>query len=520
MHFLIDGVIIVLYLAACIWIALLYSGKNDSTDEYFTAGGRMSNFFGIILVGLSIAATLFSGISFIAQPSLVYSTGIIFPVFAIIICMPISYLVLRYWFLPRYLSSGSAFPYDVVERRFGGGTRTIASVLFICMRVGWMAAMIYAPTLAVLAMGNLSDAWFWPVVLITGLSCTFYTVFSGIRGVIITDAMQMIVIIIGIAATIVFAFWNIPVSFSQAMTDLREAGKFDLWNFSLNPTHGMTFFTIVIGVSVANLANYLGDQMSLQRYLATGNVQAAGKSFLVNAVGVIIVIALLAGIGLTLYVYYMHVNDPKLPTAADKIFPYFVAHQLPMGLSGLLLAALLAATMSSMASGINALAGVVTLDFRARFGASLSQEEGIRYAKYASLIIGVVSTLAAGLVSFLGKGLFDLTQVILGVFAGPLLACVAMSVSKIRVNGKGMQVGLLAGSGIGVAAVFVKIAVLWIAPLAALTTAVVAYVISRFEQSQEATPSPGIPGEGGGEGSPSNGAQLISEKHPHPDPLP
>ncbi len=249
--------------------------KQDSAKDYFTAGGSLGSFFGIILVGLSIAATLFSGISFIAQPALAYSTGIIFLVWSAFVCMPISYVILRYWFLPRYLNAGCVYPYDILEKRFGFQTRLIASSLFIFMRIGWMAAMIYAPSIAILSMGRLNDAWFWPVVLVTGLSSTIYSAFSGIRGVIVTDAMQMVVIIIGIAATASFAIYHLPVPFDVALADLQAAGKLRVFDFSLNPTRSMTFFTIVIGVTVANLANYLGDQMSLQRYLATGSVKGS-----------------------------------------------------------------------------------------------------------------------------------------------------------------------------------------------------------------------------------------------------
>lgn len=486
-----DLTIVLLYLSGCVAAGLLSRGSQTGTKEYFTAGGGMGGFFATVIVGLSIAATLFSGISFINYPSVVYSSGVLLLVGFVVVCTPISYIVLRWWFLPRYLASGSVYPYDVVEMRFGAGTRVTASTLYVLMRIGWMATMIYAPTLAILAMARLDGSWFWPIVLVTGLSSTVYTVFAGLRGVIVTDAIQMVVIALGIALTIGFAMHQLPVPYSVAFEELRASGRLEWREFSLDPTKGFTFWTVAIGITVANLSNYLADQMSLQRYLATGSARSAARSFVVNVVGVVVVLSLLAGVGLALFVFYSHVDDPTLPTQTDKIFPHFVAHRLPSGLSGLLLAALLAATMSSLTSGINALAGVVTLDFRHRFGPVMDDRSTLRFARMASLAIGVVATVSAGLVARLGT-LFDATQVILGVFAGPLLSCLVLSVARVRCVGWAMTCGLVLGSLAGILVrMLTPVAVLWIAPIAALTTAFGAIILTLLssprKQNQQST---------------------------------
>lgn len=472
-----DIAIVVIYLAGCVAAGLLSRGSRANTQEYFTAGGGMGSAFGTLIVGLSIAATLFSGISFINYPSVVYSSGVLLFIGIAFVCMPAAYVILRWWFLPRYLASGCVFPYDVVEHRFGANPRVIASILYVLMRIGWMATMIYAPTLAIMAMARVdphNSAAFWTIVLVTGLSSTVYTVFAGIRGVIVTDAIQMVVIAIGIAMTIGFALYHLPVPLGLAFDDLRASGRLEWREFSLDPTKPFTFWTVAIGITVANLSNYLADQMSLQRYLATGNARAACRSFVVNVIGVLLVLALLAGVGLSLFVFYSHVDDPSLPTKTDQVFPHFVATRLPVGLCGLLLAALLAATMSSLTSGINALAGVLTLDFRERFGPPMHDAQKLRFAKLASLAIGLAATLSAGLVAQLGT-LFDATQVILGVFAGPLLSCVVLSVTSVRCGGLAMAVGLIAGAALGIAVrAYSPVAVLWIAPIAAAATAVLA----------------------------------------------
>jgi Na+/proline symporter len=413
----------------------------------------------------------------------VYSSGILLPFWGMVAGMPICYVVLRYWFLPRYLAGGWKYPYEVLEHRFGAATRTVAASLYILMRIGWMAAMIYAPTIAIMAMGQLDDRWFWPIVLITGVSNTIYTVVSGIRGVIVTEAIQMIVIILGVSATIATAWLQLPVPFSTAISDLTSSSRLDLFNFSLDPTVGLTVWTVVFGVTVANLTNYIGDQMSLQRYLATGDVRAASRSFAVNVIGVVIVVVLLTMVGLSLFVHYAHASDPSLPAKADQVFPHFVATRLPIGVAGLLLAALLAAT--SIPSGINTLAAVLTLDFHARFDRNMTPTGQVWWGRAYSLVIGLAATLAAGAVSKLGT-LFELSQIILGLFAGPLLSCIVVAVGGWRCSGWTMIAGMLLGWCAGIAVTSSGASALWVAPAAALTTLLVALMLTRIARQPPA----------------------------------
>ncbi len=470
-----DLLIIVVYLGVVITVGLLARGSQRSAADYFTAGGGLGTFFGSLLVGLSIAATLFSGISFLAYPSVVYTHGVILFVGVALICMPVAWLVL-WWFLPRYLKHSHAQPYDVIEQAFGPGTRTLAATLYFMMRIGWMAALIYAPSMAIMAAARLDPVWFWPVVLTIGLTSTAYTVLGGIRSVIVTDAIQFCVIAAGVAMTIGYIVWRLPVAMSSVLPDLRQTGHFHWLDLSLNPADPLTFWTVAIGVTVANLGNYVADQMSLQRYLANGNPRSALRSFTINVIGVIVVLLLLVGVGLAINVWYRVTDDPNLPSAVDQIFPYFIASELPSGVSGLLLAALIAATMSSMTSGINTLAGAATMDFRTRLGPTMTAKGQLHFGRWASLIIGLVCTAIAGVVHRLGT-LFDLTQIILGVFAGPLLVCLLLSVGPVRLSGRWMTAGLLAGSLTGWLTVrSAAVAPLWVAPAAAAATAIVASI--------------------------------------------
>src|SRR5690606_15561633 len=157
--------------------------------------------------------------------------------------------------------------------------------------------------------------------------------------------------------------------------------------------------------TIANLGSYVGDQMSLQRYLTSNSIADSSRAFLVNVIGVVIVLVMLVGVGVALSAWYMVNPAPEMPTTIDRIFPFFIARELPPGVSGLLIAALLAATMSSITSGINALASSMMTDFRQASGNAKSTSSARRelwMARGVSLLIGIVATLAAGIVSNLG----------------------------------------------------------------------------------------------------------------------
>lgn len=448
----------------------------------------LSGSLGTLIVGLSLA--LFSGVSFLFYPAVMYNGGLVLFLGVAFVSMPAAYFVLQ-WFLPRYLGRGQVEPYEPIERKFGPTVRLVASILYMLMRIGWMAALIYAPTMAVMAAGRLSPEWFWPCILITGLASTIYTVFGGLRGVIITDATQFVIIVVGIAASF-FCIWRgLPVSMDEAVGLLRESGRLELFPLSLNPTAKLTVWNVVIGVTVANLFNYVGDPMSLQRYLATGNIRSALHTYTINLVGVIAVLAMLTGIGLSLFVFYSVNPDPALPKSADEIYPHFIATQLPVGISGLLLAAILAATMSSMTSGISALAATITLDIAPRISGPISPQKQLRFGRICSFLIGLSSTLLAGVVNQLGT-LFELTQIILGVFAGPLLVVVLVSVTDWRISPRGMTLGLIGGCVAGCAVALSPVAPLWTSPVAAACTITIALLYPFPERipHEAAAPNP------------------------------
>lgn len=472
-----DWIVIALYLSGTVAVGLWYSGRQSDTGDYFTGGGKMSGAFQSLLVGLSIAATLFSGISFLAYPSIVYQHGI--AVLIGLLSFPLCWVLMRFVFIKRYLAVAGVEPYRVIEEHYGAGVRTVAAGMFLLLRVGWMSALIYAPTIAIMGAADLGIEWFWIIALAIGLSSTLYTTLGGIRGVIATDAMQFIVIFGSLVVVVCVIFFRLPVPLSEGLTQLESSGRLHLLRWSLDPTEPFTVWSLVIGFTVANLAAYLADQMSLQRYLSCGDARTAGRSFTINIVGASFVVIMLALTGLGLSVWYATQPASAVPTDPDQVFPRFVAAELPVGVTGLVLAALLAATMSSMTSGINTLSATLTLDFRARFGAPMIPAQQLRFAKITSLIVGVLATLLAGVVNRLGD-IFDITQTLLGVFLGPLLGCILFTLLRVPIKPLSLIVGIVFGCTAGWCVAFSPARSLWVAPVSLGATLLFALLLSPF----------------------------------------
>ena len=471
-----DIVIIAAYLIGMVAAGIACRGRQEDADQYFTSKGGFRGKIGVLLVGLSITATLFSGLSFVIYTSTAYAHGAKIVVGALGI--PIAWLILRFWFLPRYLKPGLDHPYDIIELRFGQGPRLCVSAMFILLRIGWMGAMLGAPTLVLMGAAQLSSEWFWPIVLVTGLSCTLYTAIGGIRGVIVTDAIQFFIIIVGLLFIVGFILARIDLPVATIFNELQDAGRLEILDFNFSLTETYTFWGVLLGLTISGLGSYLADLMMLQRYLAAESPKAAAQSFLVNVWGAILIIISLVTVGLLLWTWYRFHPDPGIPAKSDEVLAYFIAKELPSGMAGLLIAAIMAATMSSMTSGIIALAGTITHDWLERFGRARTSGELFHVGRLISLSIGVAATIAGGFTTQLGP-LFQVSQTMMSVFLGPMLGCMVLAVSAARVRPVGALIGMALGALAGGVVILSPVSFIWVAPVSSLVTILSAHLFRR-----------------------------------------
>lgn len=412
----IDYVILLVYLAAMVWIGFRFAGRQKTPEDFFLAGRKMP----WIAVAMSMYASLTSAVTYMGLPGLAYRSNV--TLLAVAVVSPLLAPVLIYVFYPVYRRLGITTSYEYIGIRFGATARKTAAALFLFARLGWMATVIYAPALA------LSIATGLPLlisILLMGGIATLYTVMGGLAAVIWTDVAQFITLIGGAMIVALFLTRLSPDGAAGIITFARDSNHLQLdGSVSL---FRMTLTGVAISFFFQMMQDYGTDQVTVQRLLAVKTKSGTVKAILFNAATDFFIISLLLFIGLGLFAYYQQ-NPGALPEAisGDRIFPYFIAHVLPSGLSGLLIAAIFAAAMSSMDSGINSMATVVINDFIAPSGGKAQQESGsvLRLARLLTAVFGALATaLAVYLFFFSGtKGIIETFATFMGLFSAPVLA--------------------------------------------------------------------------------------------------
>lgn len=404
----IDYAILLIYLAAMVGIGFIFAGRQKTADDFFLAGRKMP----WLAVAMSMYASLTSAVTYMGLPGLAYRSNV--TLLAVAVVSPLLAPILIFVFYPVYRKLNITTSYEYIGIRFGNAARKTAGALFLCARLGWMATVIYAPALA------LSIATGLPLlfsILTLGTLATLYTVMGGLAAVLWTDVVQFITLIGGAMVVAVFLIGFSPdgaagiIAFARDNDHLQLDGSISLWRMTLTGVAISFFFQM--------MQDYGTDQVTVQRLLSTKTKRGMAKAILFNAGTDFCIVSLLLFIGLGLFAYYQ-LNPGALPQniSGDKIFPYFIAHVLPTGLSGLLIAAIFAAAMSSMDSGINSMATVVVNDFT---GGGVHP---VKRARIVTALLGVLATALSVFLFFVSKaeGIIETFAAFMGLFSAPVLA--------------------------------------------------------------------------------------------------
>lgn len=364
-----DYAVILLYMLTTFGIAVWFGRKQHSTDDFFVGGRRMPWF----AVGLSILATLFSTLSYLGGPGEMIKNGI--GLFIGNLAVPFSMTVVFFLWIPFFMRLKVTSAYEYLEHRFSYPVRLIGAVLFVLLRLGWMSMVVYAASLALNSVkGNDSsflpgpDIYWW--ICGVGLFAAIYTSVGGIQAMIWTDVLQCILLLTGVLMAI---FYVVLVDHTGpadwwATASAHGSRHTSLPLFTWDVTVRNTVLWVVIGNFFWTVCTHGSDQVVLQRYFSTASQKAARRSYLIN-VGVDLTMSVLLGLcGLALLSFYLkHASllppDESTATgAADKLFPYFLGHQLPTGCAGLIIAAFICDAMQTLESGVNSITAVVTND--------------------------------------------------------------------------------------------------------------------------------------------------------------
>jgi len=481
-----DYLIFFAYLAASVAIGVWFSRGQQSLDEYFLAGRNMNRF----VVAMTVLAALFSGISYLAGPSEVYTSGFGFAwiLMAFFIATPFTAI----WLLPHFYNTRYVTVYHFLEDRFSLSVRLFASGLFILRVSLWLAAATYAPALALKEVTGLP---LWFTICITGLVTTVYTMLGGMKAVIWTDVMQLVVLFGGQMLIVFVAATKVPGGLGGIWQTCVENHRFDL-SFSFDPRERITFWSVIIGGTFLNLVQMATDQVSVQRYLTAGSLRDAQRSLWIKLWMVLPVLVLFYGTGLVLYAFYHHHGDPLSAgkiARGDQILPYFVVTQLPGGLPGLLIAAIFAASMSTVSAGVNSLTSATLCDFYQRLTPPGKVDEAklIVRARWLTLLYGVLVTAAAFGISAMKTNLVESVNSIIGLVGGPLLGLFLLGVFTKRVDARGALAGCVAGFLVLLVLFFYKtapapgakpapvVSFLWFTMIGCIVTMLVGWLASR-----------------------------------------
>lgn len=423
----INYLVIIAYFAVLIWIGYYCSRRQKSSDNYFKGGGNIPWW----AVGLSIFGTALSAITFMAIPAKAYATDWSYMLMnsGIVLVAPI----IVWLFIPFYRRLNITTAYQYLEERFNLATRLLCSISFILFQIGRMGVVILLPSIAI---NVLTGADLLMCILLIGVISLIYTMIGGIEAVIWTDVFQVVVLLGGALFTIGYILLQTDGGFHEVIRCSMEESKLFMGSAQIDWQQS-TIWTVVAASVFANLTTYGTDQTMVQRYLTTKDVKQAQRSVWMNAGMTIPATLIFFFVGTCLYVFYK--NRPEtldvISSGGDAIFPWFIVTQLPVGLSGLLIAGILAAAMSTLSGSMNSAATAYCVDFHYRF--QLTPEVSkLKVAKISTLIVGSLGIAFAVIMSRMSViSLWDEFQKILGLVLGTLGGLFLLGILSRRASG-------------------------------------------------------------------------------------
>lgn len=383
----IDLVVILVYLVGTTFFGCSFmfrkKGGGGDSEGFTTGGGRLPTW----TVALSIFATHVSSISFLGIPAKAFLTN--WNPYVMSLTVPIAAVIAAIWFVPFYRRSGSVSAYSFLESRYGTWARIYASVCFLVMQSTRSGVILF---LMAILMNTLLGYSIVSIILITGIATTIYSMMGGLSAVVWTDAIQSLILIVGTILCIAILWFAIP-DLGGSFAAAYDAGKFSLGGFSFSDWNNETFWVIFAYAMFINLQNFGIDQSFTQRYLAARSQSAATRSLLSSAFLFLVNTALFVLIGTLLWMF-VRANPGVVPDAvtakSDAVFPWFIVHRLPIGVSGLLVAAIIAAAMSTVSATLNSGATVLLEDYWKRFAPKRSNERtNLAFLRFSTVGLGV-----------------------------------------------------------------------------------------------------------------------------------
>lgn len=410
----VDLVVLVVYVAGVVVLGCCFVRRSRTTEQFIAAGRSLPGW----AVGLSILGTYVSSISFLALPGKAYGGN--WNAFVFSLSLPLAALIAVRWFVPFYRRAGEVSAYHHLEQRFGAWARTYAVICYLLTQLARIGTIMY---LVALALAPLTGWDVRLIIVVTGVLVTLYTLLGGIEAVIWTDVVQTLVLMGGALACGVILLAGMPEGPGQVFEIAAKHGKLSLGSFGPSLAEPTFWVVLVYGLFI-NLQNFGIDQSYVQRYATARSDRAAARSVWLGALLYVPLSALFFFIGTALFAFYT-ARPELLPAGgalkADAVYPHFIVAELPTGVTGLLIAAVFAAAMSSVDSSLNSSATLILCDVYKRYVRPLASErESMRVLRAATLIWGAAGT-AMALAMIHVRSALDAWWQLAGIFSGGML---------------------------------------------------------------------------------------------------
>ncbi len=468
---IVDATILVLYISAVVIFGSLLARRSKTVAEYISAGGRIPGW----VVSLSLFGTFLSSLTFLGVPGKAYGGN--WNAFVFSLTLPIAAIVAVKYFIPFYRGGKDVSAYTHLEARFGPWARTYTMLCYLLNQVARIGAILFGVALVLKTLLGWDMS---TTIIVTGTLVIFYTLLGGIEAVVWTDVIQSLVLISGAVVSLGVLVFGMPDGPGQIIAIANEHQKLSLGDFGFSLTESTVAVVFMYGIFI-NLTNFGIDQDQVQRYHVAKSERDASRAVWMMAFLYVPVSLLFFVIGTSLFAYYevhpelreqitqqvaadrlgVDLNASLTPSQTqeidvaaaalgpadigDKVFPHFIVNCLPVGMVGLLIAALLAAAMSSIDTSLNCSATIILKDFYGRYiDHETSERNAMRVLRTATVVWGILGT-ATALMLIGVRSLLDAWWVISGIFSGGMLGLFLLGFISKRAKNADAAIGVVIG---------------------------------------------------------------------------
>ena len=435
----VNWIILICYLLGMLLLGYIFMKREAGADDFFKGGGRIPWW----AAGISIYATMISALTYMGIPAKAYATNwTYYPILVTIVLVSIP--VIKYY-LPYFRKLNITSAYEYLEIRFNAATRLMASALFIVFMVARMALVLYIPSLALSAVTGIDVQH---CIILMSTVTSLYGTRGGIEAVVWGDVIQGAILVGGALLLAGWLVFHTEGGVGGYLNIGASHDKFRLFEWSLD-YRNVTFWVAIIGGFANNLISCTSDQTYIQRYLTTKDEKGAARSIWMNSILCVCIGIVFYIIGTGLYTFYQtHPSEVDITmSTGDAIVPYFMMSQMPQGVAGLLIAAIFAATMSTLSSNINSISTAFCIDFWKKLRPAVDDKSMVRVARVSGILAGGVGLCLALLMTTWNiLSLVDYFNTILGLLTGGLGGLFFIGVFMPRVGGKAALGGFVCGT--------------------------------------------------------------------------